>query len=173
MKKSAKKNKMTIKNKKRFCIMIFIIMAVIILMALIINGIFGNKYGDAGRVKDGVVTYSEKIVNTTYNKENNNKVVTIQSVNDLIDDCIISNENIAEMKNKDSKYQKTLNEILANENTSNKEIYNIRKAIELKYVDENTKYAEFYAKITGFKNSKSLIKFCENTFKLMEIENKN
>ena len=67
MKKSAKKNKMTIKNKKRFCIMIFIIMAVIILMALIINGIFGNKYGDAGRVKDGVVTYSEKIVNTTYN----------------------------------------------------------------------------------------------------------
>lgn len=150
MKKSAKKNKMTIKNKKRFCIMIFIIMAVIILMALIINGIFGNKYGDAGRVKDGVVTYSEKIVNTTYNKENNNKVVTIQSVNDLIDDCIISNEN-----------------------TSNKEIYNIRKAIELKYVDENTKYAEYYAKITGFKNSKSLIKFCENTFKLMEIENKN
>lgn len=62
MKKSAKKNKMTIKNKKRFCIMIFIIMAVIILMALIINGIFGNKYGDAGRVKDGVVTYSEKMV---------------------------------------------------------------------------------------------------------------
>lgn len=58
-----------------------------------------------GRVKDGVVTYSEKIVNTTYNKENNNKVVTIQSVNDLIDDCIISNENIAEMKNKDSKYK--------------------------------------------------------------------
>ena len=150
MKKSAKKNKMTIKNKKRFCIMIIIIIAVIILMALIINGIFGNKYGDAGRVKDGVVTYSEKIVNTTYNKENNNKVVTIQSVNDLIDDCIISNEN-----------------------TSNKEIYNIRKAIELKYVDENTKYVEYYAKITGFKNSKSLIKFCENTFKLMEIENKN
>ena len=40
-------------------------------------------------------------------------------------------------------------------------------------IDENTKYAEYYAKITGFKNSKSLIKFCENTFKLMEIENKN
>ena len=56
MKKSAKKNKMTIKNKKRFCIMIFIIIA-IILMALIINGIFGNKYGNAGSVKDGVVTY--------------------------------------------------------------------------------------------------------------------
>ena len=72
--------------------MIFIIIALIILIALIINGIFGNKYGDAGSVKDGVVTYSERIVNTTYNKENNNKVVTIQSVNDLIDDCIISNE---------------------------------------------------------------------------------
>ena len=150
--------------------MIFIIIAVIILMALIINGIFGNKYGDAGRVKDGVVTYSEKIVNTTYNKESNNKIVTLKSVNTLIDDCILTNENIAEMKNKDSKYQKTLNEILADESTSNKEIYNIRKAIELKYVDENTKYAEYYAKITGFKNSKSLIKFCENTFKLMEID---
>ena len=112
---------MNIKNKKRFCIMIFIIMAVIILMALIINGIFGNIDGDAGLVKDGVVTYAEKIVNTTYNKE----------------------------------------------------IYNIRKAIELKYVDEDTKYVEFFAKITGFKNSKSLIKFCENTFNLMEIENKN
>ena len=173
MKKSAKKNKMTIKNKKRFCIMIFIIMAVIILMALIINGIFGNKYGDAGRVKDGVVTYSEKIVNTTYNKENNNKVVTIQSVNDLIDDCILTNENISKMKNEDTTYQKTLKEILADKNTSNKEIYNIRKAIELKYVDEDTKYVEFFAKITGFKNSKSLIKFCENTFNLMEIENKN
>lgn len=161
---------MTIKNKKRFCIMIFIIIAVIILMALLINGIFGNKYGDAGSVKDGVVTYSEKIVNTTYNKESNNKIVTLKSINALIDDCILTNENIAEMKNKDSKYQKTLNEILADESTSNKEIYNIRKAIELKYVDENTKYAEYYAKITGFKNSKSLIKFCENTFKLMEID---
>ena len=161
---------MTIKNKKRFCIMIFIIIAVIILMALLINGIFGNKYGDAGSVKDGVVTYSEKIVNTTYNKESNNKIVTLKSVNTLIDDCILTNENIAEMKNKDSKYQKTLNKILADESTSNKEIYNIRKAIELKYVDENTKYAEYYAKITGFKNSKSLIKFCENTFKLMEID---
>ena len=173
MKKNAKKNKTTIKNKKKFCIIIFTIIAVIFLIVLLTKGVLGNKYGDAGSVKDGVVTYSEKIVNTTYNKENNNKVVTIQSVNDLIDDCIISNENIAEMKNKDSKYQKTLNEILANENTSNKEIYNIRKAIELKYVDENTKYVEYYAKITGFKNSKSLIKFCENTFKLMEIENKN
>ncbi len=173
MKKSAKKNKMTIKNKKRFCIMIFIIMAVIILMALLINGIFGNKYGGAGKVKNGVVTYSEKIVNTTYNKESNNKIVTLKSVNTLIDDCILTNENISKMKNKDSKYQKTLNEILADESTSNKEIYNIRKAIELKYVDENTKYVEYYAKITGFKNSKSLIKFCENTFKLMEIENKN
>lgn len=161
---------MTIKNKKRFCNMIFIIIAVIILMALLINGIFGNKYGDAGSVKDGVVTYSEKIVNTTYNKESNNKIVTLKSINALIDDCILTNENIAEMKNKDSKYQKTLNEILADESTSNKEIYNIRKAIELKYVDENTKYAEYYAKITGFKNSKSLIKFCENTFKLMEID---
>ena len=97
-----------------------------------------------------------------YDNDNPN----IKSSNDLIDDCIISNENISEMKNKDSKYQKTLNEILANESTSNKEIYNIRKAIELKYV-------EYYAKITGFKNSKSLIEFCENTFKLMEIENKN
>ena len=173
MKKNAKKNKTTIKNKKKFCIIIFTIIAVIFLIVLLTKGVLGNKYGDAGSVKDGVVTYSEKIVNTTYNKENNNKVVTIQSVNDLIDDCIISNENIAEMKKKDSKYQKTLNEILANESTSNKEIYNIRKAIELKYVDENTKYAEYYAKITGFKNSKSLIKFCENTFKLMEIENKN
>ena len=173
MKKNAKKNKTTIKNKKRFCIIIFTIIAVIFLIVLLTKGVLENKYEDAGSVRDGVVTYSEKIVNTTYNKENNNKVVTIQSVNDLIDDCIISNENIAEMKNKDSKYQKTLNEILANENTSNKEIYNIRKAIELKYVDENTKYAEYYAKITGFKNSKSLIKFCENTFKLMEIENKN
>ena len=173
MKKSAKKNKMTIKNKKRFCIMIFIIMAVIILMALIINGIFGNKYGDAGRVKDGVVTYSEKIVNTTYNKESNNKIVTLKSVNTLIDDCILTNENISKMKNEDTTYQKTLKEILADKNTSNKEIYNIRKAIELKYVDEDTKYVEFFAKITGFKNSKSLIKFCENTFNLMEIENKN
>ena len=173
MKKNAKKNKTTIKNKKKFCIIIFTIIAVIFLIVLLTKGVLGNKYGDAGSVKDGVVTYSEKIVNTTYNKENNNKVVTIQSVNDLIDDCIISNENIAEMKNKDSKYQKTLNEILANENTSNKEIYNIRKAIELKYVDEDTKYVEFFAKITGFKNSKSLIKFCENTFNLMEIENKN
>ena len=173
MKKNAKKNKTTIKNKKKFCIIIFTIIAVIFLIVLLTKGVLGNKYGDAGSVKNGVVTYSEKIVNTTYNKENNNKVVTIQSANDLIDDCIISNENISEMKNKDSKYQKTLNEILANENTSNKEIYNIRKAIELKYVDENTKYAEYYAKITGFKNSKSLIKFCENTFKLMEIENKN
>ena len=173
MKKNAKKNKTTIKNKKRFCIIIFTIIAVIFLIVLLTKGVLGNKYGDAGSVKDGVVTYSEKIVNTTYNKESNNKIVTLKSVNTLIDDCILTNENISKMKNEDTTYQKTLKEILADESISNKEIYNIRKAIELKYVDENTKYAEYYAKITGFKNSKSLIKFCENTFNLMEIENKN
>ena len=173
MKKNAKKNKTTIKNKKRFCIIIFTIIAVIFLIVLLTKGVLENKYEDAGSVKDGVVTYSEKIVNTTYNKESNNKIVTLKSVNTLIDDCILTNENISKMKNEDTTYQKTLKEILADKNTSNKEIYNIRKAIELKYVDENTKYAEYYAKITGFKNSKSLIKFCENTFKLMEIENKN
>ena len=173
MKKNAKKNKTTIKKKKKFCIIIFTIIAVIFLIVLLTKGVLGNKYGDAGSVKDGVVTYSEKIVNTTYNKESNNKIVTLKSVNTLIDDCILTNENISKMKNEDTTYQKTLKEILADKNTSNKEIYNIRKAIELKYVDEDTKYVEFFAKITGFKNSKSLIKFCENTFNLMEIENKN
>lgn len=110
MKKNAKKNKTTIKNKKKFCIIIFTIIAVIFLIVLLTKGVLGNKYGDAGSVKDGVVTYSEKIVNTTYNKESNNKIVTLKSVNTLIDDCILTNENISKMKNEDTTYQKTLNE---------------------------------------------------------------
>ena len=154
MKKNAKKNKTTIKNKKRFCIIIFTIIAVIFLIVLLTKGVLENKYEDAGSVKDGVVTYSEKIVNTTYNKESNNKIVTLKSVNTLIDDCILTNENISKMKNEDTTYQKTLKEILADKNTSNKEIYNIRKAIELKYVDEDTKYVEFFAKITGIEKCK-------------------
>lgn len=120
MKKNAKKNKTTIKNKKKFCIIIFTIIAVIFLIVLLTKGVLGNKYGDAGSVKDGVVTYSEKIVNTTYNKESNNKIVTLKSVNTLIDDCILTNENISKMKNEDTTYQKTLKEILADKNTSNK-----------------------------------------------------
>ena len=113
MKKNAKKNKTTIKNKKRFCIIIFTIIAVIFLIVLLTKGVLENKYEDAGSVKDGVVTYSEKIVNTTYNKESNNKIVTLKSVNTLIDDCILTNENISKMKNEDTTYQKTLKEILA------------------------------------------------------------
>ena len=125
MKKNAKKNKTTIKNKKRFCIIIFTIIAVIFLIVLLTKGVLENKYEDAGSVKDGVVTYSEKIVNTTYNKESNNKIVTLKSVNTLIDDCILTNENISKMKNEDTTYQKTLKEILADKNTSNKEIDNM------------------------------------------------
>lgn len=52
MKKNAKKNKTTIKNKKRFCIIIFTIIAVIFLIVLLTKGVLENKYEDAGSVKE-------------------------------------------------------------------------------------------------------------------------
>lgn len=74
------------------------------------------------------------------------------------------------MKAEDARYTSSLENILKDEETSNKEIYNINKAIELRIINKDDTYGMFLTRVAGFKNTKQFIKFCENAFELMNQE---
>ena len=146
-----------------------ILIVLIILIILIIGGIliFNNcSYEKAGEIKEGKVIYSDKII--TINKFSDKKIIEIKSVDKLIDSVIITTNDLKEMKSNQKKYNRSLKEVLKDKKTNNKDIYNIKKAIEFKLVTEDEDLLTYYAKITGLKNKKAFIKFCEDAFKLIE-----
>lgn len=122
--------------------------------------------------KDGTVTYDARIVNKAHNRDLDKKSIEIKSVREDIDNAILTNSIIDMMKKNDNQYEMSLKYILEDENTEKRAIYNIKKAIDCGLVTEQTKYKDYYAYITGFKDSKKLIKFCENAFKLMDADKK-
>ena len=140
-----------------------------VLIILILVGILVfNKcyYEKAGKIKDGKVIYSDKI--TITNKHKDKEIIEIKSVDKFIDNLIITNIELEDMKVNKEKYNRTLKDVLSDDNIHSKDVYNINKAIELDLVTEDTKLIDYYAKITGLKNKKVFIKFCEDAFKLIE-----
>ena len=149
-------------------LVIFIIIVIIIFIVMIIKN--SNKKDKAGYIENGNIIYSQLIINKSYDKVNNIKTLEIKSEVDELNSIIITNEMIEKIKNNSNEYNKTLKEVIENDKTSNRDNYNIKKAIELKYVNESTKLSDYYWKITGFKNLNKLIEFCEEAFELMETE---
>lgn len=88
----------------------------------------------------------------------------------MIDNCIISTELYNNLKNGKDIYNLTLKDYVKLSTLTTKENYNIYKSIDLKLVDENTKYADYFAVTCGFKNKKELLKYTEAVFKLANIE---
>ena len=152
------------KNKGMPLILIFFLVIVFIIISIML---FKHK-NEAGYIKKGEVFYSEKIINKRYNRTNEVKTIEIKSVDEEIDSILITNKKVEEIKNNDEYYTRMLKEVLQDNDTPNREIYNINKSIELGYVNDDTKLYEYYFKITGFKNYNDFIKFCEDVFDLME-----
>ena len=126
-----------------------------------------NKfYTDAGTYKDGKVVYSDKIVRvkTYYDK----RVIEIKSIYTELDNLTFSDLNLNDLKYNNKKYNRKLKDVINDDFISNKYIYNINKAIELGIVDENMSLINYYVKITGLKNKKDFVHFCQETFKLMD-----
>ena len=151
------------KKKEKIIILTIIIVLVILISIILIHNHSNNL---AGTIKDGKVIYSDKIVNTTNYKTK--QVIEIKSVNKLIDSLIITSEDYDKMKHNDSKYDRTLNEVLDDKNISNKDIYNIKKAIELNIVKDSDDVITYYAKITGLNTKKKFIKFCKSALELVK-----
>ena len=159
------------KNKKKkkgipLYALILVILGIVLIFIFINKNL--NKETNAGNISNGKVNYSEMIVNKRFNKDTSIKIIEIDTVDDQINNVVMTNKKIEKIKNNTDEYTRTLKEVLEDTKTISRDIYDINKAIELGYVDENTKYCDYYAKITGFKNTNNFIKFCENAFKLME-----
>lgn len=162
---------MSRKRKKKVGVpLILVIFIVIIIIVIGIIMIVKNrdKENKSGYIENGNVVYSNSIINKSYNKESNKKTIEIKTENSELNSLIITNEIIEKIKNNSSEYNRTLKEVLEDNQTSNRDIYNIKKAIELKYVEEDTKLVDYYWKITGFKSLNKLIEFCEDAFQLVE-----
>lgn len=143
---------------------------VLTLVCLIVIGLIiflsWNSEISAGKIVDGKVVYSDKIETAS---EASTKVIEINSINKkVLDTVIITPERLDAIKNKDKLYSMQLKDYIKRSETPNRDIYNINKAIELKIVKEDDPFIKFLYKVTGFKNEKQFIKFCEDAFKLMD-----
>ena len=136
-----------VKLKKKTLVLFSILIGTILLFFLVKLILFPQK-----NIED-----IKNIDNITVSA-NGNIIITFLNDYRLIDSCIVTtNETYKELKNKSKEYQMSLKEYLKLSDISNKEIYNINKAIELELVNEDTKYSKYLAITCGFKNEKELI----------------
>ena len=160
------------KNKKKkegvSLILIVFILIVITAIGIIITINCTKKDRKAGYIENGEVVYSDLIINKSYNEESKVKILELKTEYSELNNLIITNKMIEKIKKNSDEYSRTLKDVLEDKKTSNRDVYNIEKAIELNCVKEDTKMADYYWKITGFKNLNKLIEFCEEAFELME-----
>lgn len=158
-----KKNKLKLKklSKKKIIIILSILLMIILIIILIIPN---EPY--VGKIKDGKAIYIDRVKNVTVYPENKKTLIEFENNEELIDNCIISNELYDKFKNNDSLYNLTIKDYLNLSNISAKENYNINKALQLKLVKEDDSYADYYAITCGFKNKKELLSYTKAVIKL-------
>ena len=151
-----------IKNltKKQIIIIlsVFLIIIFIILISLI------PPY--VGKVKDGKIEYINRVKNVTVYPEDNKILIEFDNKEELIDNCIISNEIYENIKNNESLYKMSVKSYSKLSNLTAKESYNINKSLQLKLVKENDSYATYYARTCGFKNKRQLLKYTKSVINL-------
>ena len=153
------------KTKKRNILILLALIVCVIAVAIIIS----TKSVNVGKInKNGKAEYIEQVANVT--KYEDKTIIEFKNNYELIDNGIITTEMYEKMKNNDNIYNLTLKEYLRLEDLSAKESYNINKSIQTGIVNEDTIYADYFAKTCGFKNKKELLKFTEAVFKLADKE---
>ena len=124
------------------------------------------KEPNVGKIKDGKAVYIDRVKNVTVYPENKKTLIEFENNEELIDNCIISNEIYDKFKSNDPLYNITVKDYSKLSNITAKENYNINKALQLKLVKEEDSYADYYAITCGFKNKKELLSYTKAVIKL-------
>ena len=159
-----KKRKLKIKKKQ------IIIISCVLLVILLVIILITTSNVKVGKIKNGKALYIDRIVNVTNYKDKNKVVIEFENNKELIDNCIITTELYEQFKNKDAKYNLTIKDYLKSNDISAKENYNINKSLQMKYIDEDTSYMDYFAMTCGFKNKKELMKYTNAVIKLASKE---
>lgn len=159
-----KKRKLKIKKKQ------IIIISCVLLVILFVIILITTSNVKVGKIKNGKALYIDRIVNVTNYKDKNKVVIEFENNKELIDNCIITTELYEQFKNKDAKYNLTIKDYLKSNDISAKENYNINKSLQMKYIDEDTSYMDYFAMTCGFKNKKELMKYTKSVIKLANKE---
>ena len=159
-----KKNKLRFKklSKKKIIIIILSILLIVTLIIVLLS----SREPYVGKIKDGKAVYIDRVKNVTVYPENKKTLIEFENNEELIDNCIISNEIYDKFKNNDPLYNITVKDYSKLSNLSAKENYNINKSLQLKLVKENDSYANYYAMTCGFKNKKELMSYTKAVIKL-------
>lgn len=154
------------KYKLKFKPIIGILICLILVIVIFL--VCFNKV-NVGKIKNGKAEYTKEVANVTKYKDK--ILIEFNNNYELIDNCIMSTELYNDFKsNKVDIYNLTLKDYIKLSTLSAKESYNIHKAIDLKLVDEDTKYTDYFAVTCGFKNKKELLKYTSSVFKLSNKE---
>ena len=158
-----KKKKLKIKklSKKKIIIVSSILLFVIVIIILL-----SSKEPYVGKIKDGKIEYIDRVKNVTIYPESKKTLIEFENNEELIDNCIISNEIYDQFKSNDPLYNITVKDYSKLSTLSAKENYNINKSLQLKLVKESDKYTDYYAMTCGFKNKKELMKYTKAVIKL-------
>lgn len=152
------------KIKKEFIIGIIILIVIILIIVLNLS-----QKTKVGKIKNGKAIYIDRVVNVSKNK---NISIEFKNNEKLIDNCIMTSELYDKFKDDKSLSQMSVKEYLQLENISDKEKYNINKSIQLKLINEDTKYTEYFAMTCGFKSTNELLKYTKAVIDLANKESK-
>ena len=159
-----KKRKLKIKKKQIIiisCVLLFILLVIILITTSTVK---------VGKIKNGKVLYIDRIVNVTNYKEKNKVIIEFKNDKEFIDNCFMTTELYEQFKNKDAKYNLTIKDYLKSNDISAKENYNINKSLQMKHIDEDTSYMDYFAMTCGFKNKKELMKYTKAVIELAKKE---
>lgn len=158
-----KKTKLKLKklSKKKITIILSILLIVILIIVLL-----SSREPYVGKIKDGKAIYIDRVKNVTVYPKNKKTLIEFENNEELIDNCIISNEIYDKFKSNDPLYNITVKDYSKLSNITAKENYNINKALQLKLVKEEDSYADYYAITCGFKNKKELLSYTKAVIKL-------
>ena len=113
-----KKTKLKFKklSKKKITIILSILLLIILIIILIIP-----KEPYVGKIKDGKAVYIDRVKNVTVYPENKKTLIEFENNEELIDNCIISNEIYDKFKNNDPLYNITVKDYSKLSNITAKE----------------------------------------------------
>lgn len=153
------------KLKKKYKTTVICIVCIILLFGILIT-IKNISKVYVGKVVKGKIEYIDRIASVT--NSNENKIVTIEFKNNqkLIDNCIMTSKLYDDFKTKKSVYNVSIKDYLKRNDVSDKEKYNINKSLQMKLINEETNYIEYFALTCGFKNKNELLKYTKSTIEL-------
>ena len=159
-----KKRKLKIKKKQ------IIIISCVLLVILLVIILITTSNVKVGKIKNGKAEYIDRIVNVTNYKDKNKVIIEFENNKELIDNCFMTTELYEQFKNEDARYNLTIKDYFKLNDISAKENYNINKSLQMNYVNEDTKYTDYFAMTCGFKNKKELMKYTKAVIKLASKE---